>query len=296
MKTKLHLPKALKIALQVLVLVLTSLILTICFKVFCFSSFKISSDSMDPTLKTGDYILVNKMILGPRIFNDWKFWQDGNWEMKRLKGLRAIRRNEILVFNFPISNNKWGHIEMDFNAHYVKRCVGIPGDTFYIENGIYRVKGCTDTLGAYRNQQVLSALSDSSIDKIILECFPFGSRYYPWTIRNFGPIYLPKAKDRIRIDSKNIVLYRKVIVYETHKNVEINHDVVTLGGKPITSYVFKQNYYFMAGDNVLNSMDSRYWGLLPEDHIIGKVAFIWKSKDEDSGAWRWERFFKDPNP
>jgi signal peptidase I len=292
MEIKSRLQRVLKIALQVSVLILVSIILTVFLKVFCFASFKVPSGSMEPTLKTGDYILVNKMILGPRIFKDWRFWADGNWEMKRLKGLRAIKRNEILVFNFPITNNKWGHIEMDFNAHYVKRCVGIPGDSFYIRNGIYHVKGSTDTIGSYHNQLILSAMKDSLINKPVLESFPFGSNQYHWTIRNFGPIYIPKANDCLQIDCKNIELYRKMIVYETGKNIEVNHNEVTLGGKPLKKYVFKMNYYFMAGDYVLDSKDSRYWGLLPEDHIIGKVSLIWKSEDENTGKFRWERFMK----
>jgi len=279
-----------RISLQVSVLILGSIILTVFLKVFCFASFKIPSGSMEPTLKTGDYIIVNKMILGPRIFKDWKFWTDGNWEMKRLKGLRAIRRNEILVFNFPITDNRWNKIEMDFNAHYVKRCVGIPGDTFYIEDGIYKVKGSADTLGAYCNQAALSNTKDS-IPKVTFNCCPFDSNYH-WTMKNFGPIYIPKANDRVRIDYKNIELYRKMIAYETGKSLEMNHNVIMLGGKPLKEYVFRMNYYFMAGDYVMDSKDSRYWGLLPEDHIIGKVSFIWKSEDENTGKFRWERFFK----
>ena len=291
MKIKFSLQKVWKITLQVLILIFASIILTVFLKVFCFASFKVPSGSMEPTLKTGDYIMVNKMILGPRIFKDWKFWADGNWKMKRMKGLRAIRRNEILVFNFPITDNSWDKIEMDFNAHYVKRCVGIPGDTFYIKDGFYRVKGSTDTLGVYHNQEVLSAMNDSSLNKFVLNCFPFGSIYH-WTIRNFGPIYIPKANDRIPIDYKNIELYRKIIVYETGKSLEVNHNVVTQGGNLLKEYVFKTNYYFMAGDYVMDSKDSRYWGFLPEDHIIGKVSFIWKSEDENTGKFRWERFFK----
>jgi len=115
MKIYSRLQKALRTTLQVSILILGSIILTIILKVFCLASFKVPSGSMEPTLKTGDYILVNKMILGPRIFKDWKFWMNGNWEMKILKGLRAIKRNEILVFNFPITNNDWSKIEMDFN-------------------------------------------------------------------------------------------------------------------------------------------------------------------------------------
>lgn len=271
-------------------LILGSIILAIFLKVFCFASFKVPSGSMEPTLKSGDYILVNKMILGPRIFKDWTFWRDGNWEMERWKGLRGIKRNEILVFNLPITNNNWSRIEMDFNTHLVKRCVGLPGDTFCIENGIYKVKGSSDSLGVKANQVKLANKKDSLL-KQVFSCFPFDSMHH-WTMKNFGPLYIPKVNDTLEINFQNIELYRKLIVYETAKQIEIKNHQILLGGMPLRKYVFKMNYYFMAGDFVFDSQDSRYWGMLPEDHIIGKVALVWKSEDENNGNYRWDRFFK----
>ena len=241
---------------------------------------------MEPTLIAGDRILVNKMILRPRVFKDWQFFKSGNWEMKRLSGIRRIKRNEVLVFNFQSCSNNWSKIELNFNENIVKRCIGIPGDTFYIEKGIYKVKGCPDTLGVYRNQMELSTRNDLALDSAY-KCFPYDSIHH-CTLRNFGPFYIPKSNDTLGIDIKNIELYRKLIVYETKKRVEIKHGKVLLDGKPITKYAFKLNYYFMSGDNVFSSFDSRYWGLLPEDHIIGKVSLIWKSEDENTGEFRWE--------
>lgn len=282
--------KFLKILFQVFFLIFGSVFLIIILKIFCFASFKIPSGSMEPTLMSGDRIVVNKMILGPRIFTDWKFWKTGNWEMKRLPGIRHLKRNEVLVFNLPSSNNDWSKIEMDFNNNIVKRCIGIPGDTFYIEKGIYKVKGCPDTLGVYPNQLDLSTRNDLVLDSAF-KCFPYDS-IHRWTLRNFGSFYIPKSNDTLDIDIQNVELYRKLIVYETKKSVEVKQGKVLLDGKLLRKYVFKMNYYFMSGDNVFNSYDSRYWGLLPEDHIIGKVAFIWKSEDENTGKFRWERFFK----
>jgi len=287
---KTHLKQTFKISFQLSLIILISIFLTVFLKVFCFASFKVPSGSMEPTLKSGDHIVVNKLILGPRIFKDWKFYKSGNWEMKRLKGIRAIKRNEVLVFNLPSSNNDWSKIEMDFNAHYVKRCVGISGDTFYIENGFYKVIGSSDTLGIYCNQIAFSNTKNSTL-KSVFSCFPFDTIHH-WTIKKFGPIYIPKANDTLQITNQNIDLYRKMIAYETGKKVEVKPDVILLDDVVLKKYIFKLNYYFMAGDNVFDSKDSRYWGLLPEDHIIGKVAFILKSKDESSGKYRWERIFK----
>ena len=283
--TKLDAHKTLKIIFQVPLILLVVIILTIFLKVFCFASFKVPSGSMKPTLQSGDYILVNKTVYGPRVFKDWRFWKSGNWEMKRLKGANTVKRNDVVVFNSPITNNNWSRIEMDFNLHLVKRCIGLPGDCLVINNGFYHVKGCGDTLGIYSNQLDLSGRMDSTINKDVFHCLHYDS-VHQWTIKNFGPLYIPKAHAKIKIHSGNIELYRKLIVYETGKPVAVKHNMVLLGGMPISAYVFKLNYYFMAGDWVMDSQDSRYWGLLPEDHIIGKVAFIWKSEDKNTGKFR----------
>jgi len=290
MKIKTQLQKVLKITLEGSVLILGIIIITIILKVFCFASFKVPSASMEPTLKSGDYIMVNKMVFGARIFKDWKFWADGNWEMKRLNGLRPLKHNEIIVFNFPFSNHDMSKIEMDFNNHYVKRCIGLPGDTISIVNGFYSVSGFSDTLGVYKKQLNLSQKLDSTF-KNGIKCSNYDS-IQKWTIKNFGPLYIPKINDNLNIDCNNIELYRKLIMYETRKIIEVKKGLILMDGKVLNKYIFRNNYYFMSGDNVFNSMDSRYWGLMPEDHIIGKVSFIWKSEDKKTGKYRWDRFFK----
>ena len=113
-----------------------------------------------------------------------------------------------------------------------------------------------------------------------------------WTIDHFGPIYIPVQGDLITLDTINILLYRPLIEYETGKKLVEMKGVYLLNGEVCRQYQFKRNYYFMAGDRGTDSKDSRYWGLLPEDHIVGKVAYIWKSKDSGTDKYRWERFFK----
>ncbi|MDR1582348.1 MAG: S26 family signal peptidase, partial [Prevotellaceae bacterium] len=129
------------------------------------------------------------------------------------------------------------------------------------------------------------------IPRKIYNCFPFDSAYN-WNVKSFGPLYVPKKGDTIGIDSKNILLYRNLIRYETHCELRIENDTVWLGGEMLQTYAFRQNYYFMAGDRVFDSQDSRYWGLLPEDLIVGKAAVIWQSKDKQTGKRRWERCLK----
>jgi len=288
MKIRFSWKRFLKTCLRVFLITVGSILMVIFLRVFCFASFKIPSGSMEPTLTSGDFIMVNKMIPGPRIFDDWKFWWSRNFDMHRMNGFRALKRNEIVVFNLPISNNDEHTIKMDFDVHFVKRCVGLPGDTFYIDNGIYKVKGCKDTLGCFPNQLELSHFPDSTMR------MKFDSTHH-WTMKHFGPIYIPKKNDVLAINVENVERYKKLIAYETRKPICLKNGHVYLANKVLKSYRFKMNYYFMAGDFIFDSYDSRYWGLLPEDHIIAKVSFIWKSQNAISGKYRWKRFFKDPN-
>ncbi|WP_080904323.1 signal peptidase I [Parabacteroides sp. Marseille-P3160] len=274
-----------------LLLGIGTVLFVILLRIFLIASFKIPSASMEPTILPGDFILVNKLIPGPRILTSLNL-KDGV-KTKRLKGYRPIRRNDILVFNFPYAGS-WDKIKMNLGQYYVKRCVAIPGDTFYIQNGFYKVAGCSETLGSYANQAALSELKEEELQKIggIYHTFPYDTIRYSWNIKNFGPLYIPRQNDLLPVDSATIRLYKNLIEYETKKEITFAGGTVLLDGKQIDRYLFRQNYYFMCGDWVPDSRDSRYWGLLPEDHIIGKAFLIWKSWDPDSGKFRFNRFFK----
>ncbi|GHT83947.1 hypothetical protein FACS18947_0600 [Bacteroidia bacterium] len=104
-----------------------------------------------------------------------------------------------------------------------------------------------------------------------------------------GSLYLPKANDKLVIDTTNYQLYKPLIEYETDKIMAIKENVIYLDSAVLNNYMFKMNYYFMAGDNTFNSRDSRYWGLVPEDHIVGKATLIRQSKDMNTGKRRWNR-------
>jgi signal peptidase I len=270
-------------------IIIYAILLGLIIRIFFIDSFKIPTSSMSPTLISGDYVLVNKLILGPRIYQNFNFFEKRNIVMKRLKGFRRIRRNDVLVFNYPYTNpNK---LKLDLNTFYIKRCIAIPHDTFNIENGIYEVKGFLDTVGIYQRQIQLSQIPDYELKKEIFHCFPLDPNY-SWNIKYFGPLYVPGKGDEIVINFLNLPLYRNLITYETEKEIEVVDGKVYLDGEVLSSYIFQKDYYFMAGDWIFDSFDSRYWGLLPEDLIVGKVAFIWKSIDIPTGKCRFERFFK----
>jgi signal peptidase I len=121
-------------------------------------------------------------------------------------------------------------------------------------------------------------------------------RELPWNVDNFGPLYVPKAGVTITLDSINAWVYERVIKeYENHPTYEVRDRKCYIDNEQITSYTFKQDYYFMMGDNRHNSLDSRFWGFVPHDHIVGKALFIWMSWDTNAPSFlekiRWNRIF-----
>ena len=250
----------------------------------------------------------------------------------------------------------------DRRENYVKRCVGLPGDTLQIKDRIvylngkpnkepelaqfqYKVtfregavltddflkeygitfedlnlgqgsrdemkdKGAIQLYNPVVNmpltkavKQMLSERKDlvASIDDVepnagdIYETYPQKGNYH-WTRDNYGPIWIPKKGATLQLTMKNIAIYERPIrAYEGNK-LDIRNGQIYINDSLATSYTFKLDYYWMMGDNRHNSADSRYWGFVPEDHIVGKPIFIWWSSDPDrgmfSGGIRWSRLFR----
>jgi signal peptidase I len=115
-----------------------------------------------------------------------------------------------------------------------------------------------------------------------------------WNKDNYGPIYIPEAGKTVSLNVQTLPFYKRVITEYEGNDLKVNGNEIRINGNVVNSYTFKQNYYWMMGDNRHNSEDSRYWGYVPENHIVGKPVFIWMSLDSNASGLskiRWERMF-----
>ena len=330
---------------------LYALITVVFVKAFFFWVYLVPSTSMEKTLLPGDLIFVNKMSYGIRLpitpitfplshqkmpFNDnWKSFSDViQFPYVRLFE-SEIERNDVVVFNYPMESE----LPIDHRSFYIKRCIGMPGDTIQIKakkvfiNGKdvgfpklvsfnYHVQSeielVNDTLLKYGiteggresgNNWWQLTLSDTAYKELKKQpyiksinplkinegnyadyIFPF-NMFYPWNIDHFGDLIIPKKGVEIILDTNNIHIYQRIIEdYEGNDFLRAGN-VFTINGEKTDRYTFQLNYYFMLGDNRHNSSDSRFWGFVPEDHILGKAVRVVFSTNKNSNT----RFFKPIN-
>lgn len=234
--------------------------------VFFIARFSVPSDSMAPAIMPGDRAVVNKLAYGARIFDVADTIHHG--DIIRLWGYSEPKRNDIVVFNFPFPKG-WHSIRFDVMKYYVKRIGALPGDTFEIVGGYNKVRGYEGVIGSGNNQEILAMMTSPEL----VDSYPIEMRSFPrdrvlgWTVRDMGPIYVPRKGDTVELTRENRLFYGRLIEWET--------DGACVADTTMRSYTFKENYYFVLGDNAVNSQDSRYWGLLPEEFIVGRVDMLW---------------------
>ncbi|WP_020527842.1 signal peptidase I [Flexithrix dorotheae] len=321
-------------------------------------AFMIPTPSMERSLLVGDYLFVSKFHYGTRTpqtplqipLTFQKIWGTEipaylEWidlPMFRLPGFSEIRRNDPVVFNVPHDLEN----PVDMRTYYIKRCVGIAGDTLKINNqqvyingvpaetkpgmqssyflktsqvinqkvfkrnkitDIYRAEGgyvVQTTAATAEKLKVLGFIE--AIEPIIYEKgVAYGAAYFNesgfnhWNIDNFGPLYIPEAGASLEVNEQFIANYGHLVKhYEHHHEVEVKEDKLFIEGQEIKRYTFQQDYFFMMGDNRHNSLDSREWGFVPMDHIVGKALITWWSVDEQESfanildKIRWNRIFR----
>jgi signal peptidase I len=318
-------------------------------------AFTIPTPSMEQSLLVGDYLFVSKINYGPRTpktplqvpLTHQKIWGTNipsystliQLPQYRLPGLQKVKNYDVVVFNWPPEEE----YPTDLKTNYIKRCMGIGGDTIQVKELQVYINGkpaanppemqfryfiqTDDVLNknffkklniseppqifpngyfVFTTEKTAEKLKGmSGIKQVILSKRPVGDpepRIFPnsskfnWNEDNFGPLWIPKKGATIKMDSSNVIIYGSTItLYENLENVEVKGDKLLIDGREVKDYTFKQNYYFMMGDNRHNSLDSRFWGFVPEDHIVGKALFIWLSIDKDPEHWytkvRWNRLF-----
>lgn len=398
---------------------------------FFFQNYQIPSSSLEKSLLVGDFLFVSKMSYGSRspmtpfsfplaqhtlpILNIKSYFDKPQVDYKRLPGGGMVKRDDIVVFNFPAGDTvalkiqnedyyslsmrdpsgrqglwtnkgKYGDIvyrPVDRRENYVKRCIGLPGETIEVKNNVVYIDGekiedlqhvqytylvqtngthitteLFDELGISKDDQLsigppqsLATSGDRKQDSIFVESLNlkwnngnigllysrvnltndkvkelrkkpfilsvekdnvlyhkfygfFPQRVYPIDYKtdsdygNFPALWIPKKGAIIKFDENveyKVAAYHRCIRNYEGNDFEYRDGKVFINGQQSDSYTFKLDYYFMMGDNRDNSADSRVWGFVPEDHIVGKPMFIWLSLDKDkgwfSGKIRWNRLF-----
>jgi|TARA_B110000116_G_scaffold224193_1_gene203628 signal peptidase I len=386
--------------------------------------FIIPTGSLEKSLLIGDFLFVSKFHYGARvpttpfatpmvhdtipILKTRSYLNKPQLPFLRLPGFQKIKRNDIVVFNWPADTVRQFFVRekgvrkpIDKKSNYVKRCVGISGDTLEIKNGViyinniqnilpewakiqhtytvydnngissrkllkygindfereYRIKNITQSsfdallpyiigrkgtveefsvfttakglpielvrsLGLKVSELMTKKKVINSTYKNVLELQSFekfdsinrnisknktpNESFFPnritfdWNEDNFGPIIIPKKGAKILLDKKNYPLYKKIIEEYESNEMTRKDNKFFIQGKELSTYTFKQNYYWMMGDNRHRSEDSRFWGFVPEDHVMGKPVFIWMSIDGFNDGWknwkiRWNRVFSVVN-
>jgi len=326
--------------------------------------YTIPTSSLEKSLLIGDFLFVSKFHYGARVpmttisapmvhdtlpvLKVKSYLKKPQLPYFRFPALQKIKQNDIVVFSWPVDTveqffkktNRRIRKPIDKKSNYVKRCVGIPGDSLEIRDGYVYINGKKNVLPDRARLQFLydvntggNALSPNIIRNryharewgrlpdgnyvLNLSAEDAGRLKNNPTVKslkrrvskkgvkeivfanngnrdNFGPIYIPEKGKTVALNTNTLPLYKQIIVEYEKNKLEVKDDQIFINGVLVSNYMFQQDYYWMMGDNRHNSEDSRYWGYVPFDHVVGKPVFIWFSWNSDGKGLskvRWERLF-----
>ncbi|HPN37489.1 MAG TPA: signal peptidase I [Melioribacteraceae bacterium] len=239
-------------------------------KSFLIETSRVPTGSMEKTILVGDFLFVNKFIYGSSSPRNIPF-TDITLPYFQLPALGEPDRFDIVVFEYPGDRDE---LKPTVINNYVKRLIGLPGDTVFIKDKIVLING-----KEIKRPHFIQYSNQMPIPKGIPNpvIFPYGSE---WNEDNYGPIVVPKKGDKIKLSRGNIEIYRNIIDREYGKRVvTVEGDEIKVNGKTVSEYTIKQNFYFMMGDNRDNSADSRFWGFVPREKILGQAWMIYWSWD-----------------
>lgn len=319
-----------------------AIVVMVVLRVLFFDLFRIPTPSMEKSLLVGDYLFVSKVHYGTRTPMTVGIPFTGIWlpgvelPWTRFPGFTEVDRGDAIVFNWPDDE-----VEIiDRRMHYIKRVVGLPGETLQIVNKEVLVDGqpypLMEDMQIYWNvfksdprvQLNPASLEDLGVSNLIrtadprvvqivatqtaataIEALPwvesvepaivepnqvYSNNMYPfgmgWTPDNYGPVTIPQAGQTVELTTESVRMYSRMITrYEGHTLEETGTNSWLLDGLPASSYTFEQDYFFVMGDNRDNSEDSRFWGFVPMDHVVGKALVVYFSWDKDAKLPRFSR-------
>jgi len=239
-------------------------------KTFLIETSRVPTGSMEKTILVGDFLFVNKFIYGSTSPRTIPFTNIA-LPYFQLPAIREPRRGDIVVFEYPGDRDELKPAEIN---NYVKRCIGIPGDTIEIIDKVVFVNGKEAWIPPHI-QYLNPYVTPKGVPNPRI--FPKGANFNE---DNYGPIVVPKKGDVIPLSVENVEQWRTIIDREFGRRVvTVEGNQVFIDGKPVNSYTIKKDYYFMMGDNRDDSADSRFWGFVPRDKIIGQAFLIYWSWD-----------------
>ncbi len=274
--------------LEYLKTVLFTLLIALMLKTFVVEAFRIPSGSMENTLLVGDFLLVNKIAYGLRTP---RYVPLTNVAIPSfaLPALKNVQRGDVIVFEFP---GERGRRETTESVNYIKRCIALPGDTLEILAGRVFVNG--RELTGPSNAKASNGFRSPHWQRSY-RLFPPGAGF---TEDRYGPLVVPRKGDIITLDGSSSERWRAFISREGHRVRRNEEGAIVLDDVEISSYTVRRNYFFVLGDNRDNSLDSRYWGFVPEENLIGEALMVYWSWDPDivlsnlidkAGSIRWGR-------